>query len=91
MERLQSQLALAAFLQELGEAVEEAELVCFVLCSIHLKYNILSLVSSQEAMMTLLLAMVVTSGDGPPQSGALPGRQPTAGRQAMWGHLGLIL
>ena len=31
MERLQSQLALAAFLQELGEAVEEAELVCFVI------------------------------------------------------------
>ena len=28
MERLHSQLALAAFLQELGEAVEEAELVC---------------------------------------------------------------
>ena len=28
MERLRSQLALAAFLQEVGEAVEQAELVC---------------------------------------------------------------
>lgn len=31
MERLHSQLALAAFLQELGEAVEEAELVRYVI------------------------------------------------------------
>ena len=31
MERLHSQLALAAFLQELGEAVEEAELVIMML------------------------------------------------------------
>ena len=31
MERLHSQLALAAFLQELGEAVEEAELVRYII------------------------------------------------------------
>ena len=31
MQRLRSQLALAAFLRELGEAVEEAELV--ILCA----------------------------------------------------------
>jgi hypothetical protein len=61
MERLQSQIALAAFLQELGEAVEEAEL---------------------EAMMTLLLAMLVTSGDGAPRSVGSSGRPAIMGPSA---------
>ena len=42
MERLRSQAALAAFLSELGEAVEQAELVCMCILIMHKHVNFMT-------------------------------------------------